>query len=301
MKKNTYKGYVLALIATIAFSNVYIFSKAALNQIHLFQFGVYWCGFAVILSFLYALTSKKLPQIKTFGKKQFGVLILLGVLEILTTTSFFISIHIIPDPAVTSFIGNMFPVLVTIGGVVVLKEKFGWIEGFGILLALIGTFIISYSGGTSLKTLFIAGTGVVLINAILATTATLIVKVHVKGISPEILNMNRYTWLFLCYTIILLFRNDSLIVPSSAIKDTFIGAGLEIIAILTVYHSYRLIDVSRSTIIQTSKGLFVLLGGFLFFHTLPATYQIFGGILTVIGIMIMALAQANIFKKQGKA
>ena len=35
MKSNTFKGYLFALIATLSFSNVYIFSKAALNEVHL--------------------------------------------------------------------------------------------------------------------------------------------------------------------------------------------------------------------------------------------------------------------------
>lgn len=303
MKKHIYKGYILALIATIAFSNVYIFSKAALNQVHIKQFGVYWCGFAVLLSFVYALKGQKLFQIKTFGKKQFGVLLLLGFLEILTTTSFFLSIHIIPDPAVTSFIGNLFPVMVTLGGILILKEKFGYVEVVGIILALAGTFIISYTGGTSLKTFFIAGTGVVLINAIFATAATLVVKVHVKGISPEILNLNRYVWLLLFSVIMFLFSGQPIVVPAKAIGNTFIGAFFEFIAILTVYHSFRLIDVSRSTIIQTLKGIFVLVGSLLFLRTFPATHQVVGGLLTVLGVLIMALAKAGIFKakKQDKS
>lgn len=298
MKGNSFKGYILALVATIAFSNVYIFSKAALNQIHIIQFGVYWCGFAVLLSFLYALKSKKLKAITTFEKRQFRVLLILGFLEILTTTSFFLSIHIIPDPAVTSFIGNLFPVLVTLGGVCILKEKFGWLEGGGIVLALIGTFIISYSGGTSLKTLFIAGTGVVIINAFFATAATLIVKVHVKGISPEILNLNRYVWLLIFSIIMFLSTGQSFVIPAKAVENTLIGALLEFIAILTVYHSFRFIDVSRSTIVQTLKGVFVLIGAFLFLHSFPATHQLWGGMLTVLGVLIMALSKAGILKNK---
>ena len=185
MKSDTFKGYLFALVATLAFSNVYIFSKAALNEVHLTQFGVYWFAIGVLLSVIFAARNKKLAQLKTLSKKQVRILITLGILEILTTTTFFISINIIPDPSVTSFLGNMFPVMVTMGGIFILKERFGWVEVSGIILALSGAFIISYTGGTTLKTIFIQGTGIVLINAILATAATLVVKVHVKKLSPE--------------------------------------------------------------------------------------------------------------------
>lgn len=44
LSKNA-KGILLAMAAALAVSNVYIFSKAALNEIHLAQFGVYWFGY----------------------------------------------------------------------------------------------------------------------------------------------------------------------------------------------------------------------------------------------------------------
>lgn len=295
MKKATFKGYLLALVATIAFSNVYIFSKAALNQIHLTQFGIYWCGFGVLFSLLFALKNNKLGQLKMLNKKQLRILLLLGFIEILTTTTFFISINIIPDPSITSFIGNIFPVMVTLGGIVLLKEKFGWIEIFGALLALIGTFVISYTGGTSLKTLFIAGTGVVVINALFATTATLIVKVHVKNISPELFNLNRYSWLFAFSLIAFFSYSPDAVIPQRAFANILIGVLLEFVAILTVYYSYQFIDASRSAVIQTLKGIFVLVGAYLVFHTFPLLHQFIGGMVTVIGVLIMTLSQSGYF------
>lgn len=298
MKSDTFKGYLYALIATLAFSNVYIFSKAALNEIHLAQFGVYWFAIGAILSFLFAWKNKKLTQLKSLSKKQVRILITLGILEILTTTTFFISINIIPDPSVTSFLGNMFPVLVTLGGVVLLKERFGWIEVIGVILALAGAFIISYQGGTSLKTLFIQGTGIVFINALFATTATLTVKVHVKKISPELLNLNRSTWLLVFSTIMFFVYKQSIIIPISAFKNIAVGAVLgPFLAILTVYYSYQYIEASRSSIVQSLKGIFVLIGAFLVFKTFPLQHQFIGGMITVIGVLIMTLAQSGLLKR----
>lgn len=296
MKSNTYKGYVFALIATLAFSNVYIFSKAALNEIHLSQFGIYWCALGVIFSLLFALRNNKLAQIKNLTKNQVRILLILGGLEILTTTTFFISINVIPDPAITSFLGNMFPVMVALGGIIILKEKLGWIEIIGGLLAIGGTFIISYTGGTSLKTLFIAGTGIVLVNAILATTATLTVKVYVKEMSPELFNLNRYIWLFLFSFIMFFVYQQPFAIPTKALSNIGVGAFLEFIAILTVYYSYNYIEASRSAIVQSLKGIFVLIGAFLVFKTFPATHQFIGGMVTVLGVLIMTLAQAGFLK-----
>ncbi|MFV0591054.1 MAG: DMT family transporter [Draconibacterium sp.] len=300
MKSNTFKGYFFALLATLAFSNVYIFSKAALNEIPLAQFGSLWYFVVSLSCFAFALFNKKLKQIAHLTRKQVIVLLTLGLLEIATTTLFFLSIHIIPDPSVTSFLGNLYPVMVMLGGIFILHERFGPIEILGGFLALAGAFVISYSGGTTLETLFIKGTGVVFFNAIFATTATLVVKAHVQKLSPELLNLNRAVWL-LSFSVIMFFvMGESAVLSPEAIKNTAIGAVLEFTAILTVYYSFRYIEASRSAIVQSLKGIFVLIGAFLFFHTFPVKHQLIGGMLTVIGVLVMTLAQTGYFRSVRK-
>jgi len=149
-----------------------------------------------------------------------------------------------------------------------------------------------------LQTLFIKGTGIVFLNAIFATTATLVVKSHVKKISPELLNLNRSVWLFLFSTVVFFILDEKVVFSSIALKNTIIGAVLEFIAILTVYYSFSYIEASKSSIVQSMKGIFVLLGGYLFFGTFPLTHQLVGGILTVVGILVMAIAQAAFHKQQ---
>jgi drug/metabolite transporter (DMT)-like permease len=295
MKSDTIKGYFFALVATLTFSNVYIFSKAALNEIPLAQFGTLWYAVVALSCFFFALFNKKLGQVSRLTKKQIYILLTLGVLEIATTTLFFLSIHIIPDPAVTSFLGNMFPVMVMLGGIFILHERFGPVEIFGGFLALSGAFIISYSGGTTLNTMFIKGTGVVFFNAIFATTATLVVKTQVKKLSPELLNLNRAVWLLVFSVIMFFVMGKSVPFSAGIIINTVAGAVLEFVAILTVYYSYKHIEASRSSIVQSLKGIFVLLVAFLAFGTLPLPHQLAGGIITVAGVLIMALAQAGFF------
>jgi drug/metabolite transporter (DMT)-like permease len=296
MKSDIIKGYIFAVIATITFSNVYIFSKAALNEIPLAQFGSLWYSVVAVSCFLFALFNKKLGQIGRLTKKQFGILLTLGGLEIATTTLFFLSIHIIPDPAVTSFLGNMFPVMVMLGGIFILHEKFGPVEIFGGFLALSGAFVISYSGGSSLETMFIKGTGVVFFNAAFATTATLVVKTQVKKLSPELLNLNRSIWLLLFSVIMFFVMDVSVVFSAGAIKNTVIGGLLEFVAILTVYYSYKYIEASRSSIVQSLKGIVVLIVSYLVFDILPLQHQLIGGIITVVGVLVMALAQAGYLK-----
>lgn len=298
MKSYKIKGYVFAIIGTLAFSNEYIFSKAALNEVPLAVFGVYWFSVSTLLIFLFAVRSKSLRQIKILTRKQVRILVTLGFLEILTTTSFYTSVHIIPDPAVTSFLGNMYPVMLAMGGIVVLGERFGPVEIIGAFLALAGAFIVGYTGETELNKLFIPGTGVVLINALLATITSLVVKVHVKKLSPELLSLNRSIWLLVFSFIMFFALGHSFAIPLSALRNITIGAALgPSLAIITIYYSFRYMEASRSSVVQTSKGIFVLIGAYLFFGTLPQRHQLVGGLLTVVGVLIMTLAKAHMERK----
>jgi drug/metabolite transporter (DMT)-like permease len=91
---------------------------------------------------------------------------------------------------------------------------------------------------------------------------------------------------------------QSIIIPVSALKNIAVGAVLgPFLAILTVYYSFRYIEASRSSIVQSLKGIFVLIGAFFVFKSFPLPHQLVGGIITVFGVLIMTLAQAGVFKK----
>lgn len=238
-----------------------------------------------------------LKLVGTLRKPQIFILVLLGILEILTNTSFFLSIHIIPDPSVTSFLGNLYPVFLTLGAVVLLKERFSFVESMGVFLAFTGAFVISYQGGSSLKEMFIPGTMVVFINALLAAGTSIVVKVNVKKLSPELITLNHNLWLLVFATILMFATGQSFIIPTSALVNMAIGSFLgPFMGILTIYYSFQYIEASRSSIVQSLKGIVVLIGAYLYFGTLPLPHQLLGGFLTVAGVLIMSLAQAHILR-----
>ncbi|MDA3879549.1 MAG: EamA family transporter, partial [Prolixibacteraceae bacterium] len=105
---NRTKGYLFSLLATIAFANVYIFSKAALNEVSMAQFWFYWFATALFFNFIFNWRNGAFKLIKTIQKEDIRRFMFLGVLEIVTSLTFFFSIKMIHDPAVTSFMGNMF-------------------------------------------------------------------------------------------------------------------------------------------------------------------------------------------------
>ncbi|WP_163718406.1 DMT family transporter [Mangrovibacterium lignilyticum] len=298
MKSDRLKGYLFAIIATIAFSNIYIFSKAALNEVHLSQFGLYWFAMGAFLNIVWFVYRKHHRYLRALSKRQKRTLVTLGILEILTTVFFFLSIQIIPDPAVTSFMGNLYPVLLTAMGIFFLKESFTKMEAFGAFLALVGAFVVSYQGGTSLSELFIPGAGIVLLNAIFAATASLVVKMNVRNMSPELINTNRSVWLFLFSLIMFLFLGHPFKIPSGALINIAIGGALgPFVAVLCIYYSFHYIEVSKSSIVQSTKVVFVLIGSLIYFGTFPLLHQLIGGLLTLVGVILISAAKLPGFNR----
>ncbi|MBN2237482.1 MAG: DMT family transporter [Bacteroidales bacterium] len=293
------KGYIFAFIAVIAVSNVYIFSKAALNEASLAQFGVYWFAFGFLWNILFAIHQKKLPAIKSFKRNQYLLLVVLGILEIAGTSFFFLAIHTIPNPAVVSFIGNVNPVFVTILGFIFLRERFNIPELIGMSLALLGAFIISYRGSDVLKNLFIEGTDYMVLSGFIYSFSTIIAKKNVKRLGPSIMALSRTFHLFTFSLIALLILGQSFAISGKALLNIFIGSGLgPFLTSLAGYQALKYIEAGRSSVLGSSKGLFVMIGAFFYFGTLPEAHQIWGGLISISGVLLISLGKLKLNKKE---
>lgn len=294
-KSQEWKGYVFALVGTISFSSLYVFSKAGLNQVELAQFGVYYFGMGFLLNLVLSFFSGKLRFRGGTSREVLLLLAVLGIIDILSNVTFFISVNAIPDPSVTSFLGNLFPVFMTVLAITFLKERFSLIEATGAAMAIAGAFIISYSGELDWKKFFIPGTGWVVLNTFFAASVAIIAKKNIAKLSPEIFNLNSNAWIFLFFLGYFLWSDQSLVIPKNAFQNIALGAFFgSFLALLSFFYSYRYISASRSSIVQSLKGIFVLLIAFFYLGQLPVAVQLWGGAITVSGVLIMTLSQAGI-------
>ena len=296
-KSEEWKGYVFALVGTIAFSSLYVFSKAGLNQVELAQFGLYYFGIGFLLNLIFVLATGKIRQLSGISRNVIGLLVVLGVIDIFSNITFFMAIRAIPDPSVTSFLGNLFPVFMTILAISFLKERFTLIETLGALMAIGGAFIISYSGELEWRKLFIPGTGFVVMNTFLAASIAVIVKKNVQKASPEVFNLNSNGWIFLFFLGYFLWSGQSVVIPAKAFQNIALGAFFgSFVGLLSFFYSYRYITASRSSIIQSLKGIFVLIIAYFYLDKFPLVVQLWGGGITIAGVLVMTMAQAGIIR-----
>ena len=207
----------------------------------------------------------------------------------------------IENPSVTSFLGNLTPIFVTVFGIIILKERFNFIEMLGAILTLLGAFIISYKGNDSLDKIFLDGTQYILISSLVSSIATIIVKYHISKFTPALLSVNRILFIFSFALIMMLVTRQSFSVPMSAIYATFFGSLLG--PFLTAYAGYnalKYIDASKRSILSSSRSLFVLLGAYLYFGNFPKEYQIVGGIITILGVILISFGKMILKKRKSQ-
>jgi len=297
----TTKGYFFAFVSVIATSNVYIFSKAALAESSLAVFGFYWFGFGLIWNLAYSTKAGKLKHLRTLNKKNFFVLFILGLLEIAGTSFFFLAINTVPNPAIVSFLGNINPVIVTFLGFFILKERYNKPEIIGIILIIFGAFIISYKGGTTLSSMFIHGAAYVLYAGLFFGASSIISKKNVKSLSPPIMALSRNIFLFIFSFSMIFILHNSLAISWYSLWNIIIGSVLgPFLTVIAGYQAIKYIEVSRASILGSTKGIIVLLGSYLYFGKFPEIYQLFGGLLAITGVVLISTGKHILMRKSAK-
>lgn len=291
-------GLLLALLAALAVSNVYIFSKAALNDIHLAQFGVYWFGLGILWNVIFIFIKGKHRNFRNINSKSFRALITIAILEMFGTLFFFLAIKTVSNPAVVSFLANINPVFITIMGIIILKERFNRTEFMGMAVLLLGAIIISVKGSHTLNTIFIPGVQYVIISGFLYSIASIIAKKQIKYVDPSILALSRILFLFVFSVVSLLYLNLGIVIPNTALLNITIGSVLGPFLTATLgYMSLKYIEVSKASMVRSVRSLFVLTGAFIYFGTLPSNWQIVGGILTIFGVILISLGRLKLSNK----
>jgi drug/metabolite transporter (DMT)-like permease len=293
MKNNQdLKGYAYIFLATVAGSTVYVFSKAALNEVTLAQFGVYWFAMAIVWNSLYTLRSAEHRKFHEISGKSLKVLVILGLVEMVATGTFYGAISVSANPAIPSFLRNMEYIFITVFGVIILSEKFKGLEVAGMVLTLAGAFVISYHRGGSLASYLTGSSGLMIICTTFYAVRTIIAKKYIRTITPTMLAINRAIFLLTLASVLMIVNGQSLKIPNSALVNIIIGSFLgPFLTSIGQYTALKYIEASRAAIIQSTTSLFVVLGVFVYFGTLPMAYQVAGGMLTIGGVVLLMIGR----------
>jgi drug/metabolite transporter (DMT)-like permease len=289
------KGYFFSALSAFAVSNVYIFSKAALKDTDLYVFGFFWFLSAFIYNFIYTASGKKLKFYFTYSTRQKIVLALIGLAEMMAAYFFFEGVNAIENPTIVSFLDTCTPIFVTILGIIFLRDRFNRIELAGMILAIAGTLLISYSGSFSLTHVFVYGSHFTILAALFASTGITLAKSQIKAYDPAILSFNRTIYLVSLFTILMLVHHKPFVIAPRSFVFAAIGSfsGPFLGAVLQ-YNAFKYIEASKTLIIQSTRSFIVLIVSLIFFGLFPLIHQLAGGIMAIAGVIVIALGSLKI-------
>ncbi len=296
-KSNVVLGFTFAFISTVAYSIVFVFSKAALNQVNLTQFGVYWYIIATIETGIYFFAKNLFNQFAGLERKQQVLVVVIAVLEVIGTALFFLTIKLFHHPAAVSFIGTLIPVFVGILSFIFLKERFNLLESSGIILTIVGAVIISYQSTvlgeiTRVKIGLLAAFVFILIFSL----NTVLMRISAQDVHPAIISFLRALFLLIFWLSIALATKQNLKIPGSALKNIIIGATLgPFIGLMANIFALKYIEATITSVFINTKGFLILIIAYFYLHLVPESYQLIGGTITVIGVALLSYGK---YKKE---
>ena len=279
------KGLSYAFGASFALAISLALSKSLLNSINLIQFGFLWFVFAALYNiFLYSYRNHT-SGVFIHSRKVWKTTLIIALPDAVASFLFFVAVQRMENPAIVSFIGNLAPVLVTILGITLLREKFGTIQLLGIILTLSGVFILSFNKGSVIQ----PGSGYAVLAAGLFALCTILGRSRRESLNPELLSALRSWMLLLFFAAWMIMKSEDLQIDKGILTKVAIGSFLEsLITIIFNYQALRYIEASRTSLILSSKALWLLIIAYLFLNAVPPVYQIISGFLTIAGLILIS-------------
>ncbi len=287
-RRSLLRGYYHAGMATVAGALVYLFSKAALQQVSLPQFGFWWFLFAIMWNLLYSLTPQAIPSYRRITAKSARVLVFIGFIEIVATTAYFMSINVADNPALPSFVRNIEYVIVPVIGFFFLNERFNRVEIAGVVMTFIGVFVIGYNQSLRWNSMLHSAVGLMALSSFFYAIRTITAKRIIGQVSPTILALNRAAFLLAFSLVFLLIRGESILVSKQALLILLAGSLFgPFLTSINQYSALVYLEASFTAILQSTTGLLVLLGAYLYLGTIPLWYQVIGGMITIAGVVVL--------------
>jgi drug/metabolite transporter (DMT)-like permease len=287
MNRHQTNGYLYALGASMALAASFVFSKSALNLLSMLQFGMLWFSMGVVWNGVWFFLRRDYRNVRENAGRKTGVAVVIAILEGAATGLFYLAIKAMENPAVVSFIGNIGPVFVTLMGILLLRERFRTTQVIGIVITIMGIFVINFREG-GFAGFFDPGSVYVISAAFLFSLATIVGRRMHHLLVPGYMSLIR-SFLLAVVMALLFFRTDTWpSIPLNIWKDLALGSLLEtLIVIVFAYQALKLIEATKTSLLISTKGVWTLVLAWIFLGVFPTGVQLAGGLLTLVGVWLI--------------
>jgi drug/metabolite transporter (DMT)-like permease len=284
---NKQKGILFSILTSISIGLNVVIGKLLVDVVNAETMNVLWFAFASILFiFLFVLSGKR----KNFSTilKNWKKIIIISFLVTIGALLWTYGI-LYAGPTNVAFLIQFTTVFTILLGIIFLKEKFTKLEGFGILIAVIGILFLTY-GNIEIK---IFSTLIILGAAFCFSLSNFFSKIYVKNIDAVSLAGGRSIFIFLLTLSYSLFAGKlQLNIPTLAFGYAFLGALTgAFLGFILFYKALEVFEISKSMAIRTIEPFLTAIFSFFILSMIPTQNQIGGGVLIVLGIIILSLTK----------
>jgi len=171
--------------------------------------------------------------------------------------------------------------------VVLLGERFRKTHLAGIMITIVGLFVINYREG-GFTGFLDPGSKYVIGASFLFAVATITGRKYHSYLLPGFMSLIRSVLLAIVMAV-LFFNADGIPnLPFHIWRDLSIGSLLEtLIVIVLAYQALKMIEATKTSLIISTKGVWTLVLAWIFLGVFPTGVQLVGGLFTLVGVWLI--------------
>jgi drug/metabolite transporter (DMT)-like permease len=281
------RGVLFSVLASLMFGVSPVFVRLVLDFVNVETMNVLFTVFASLCFVVLFGFFKKAAHFKSIlrnWRKMALMSLFSAVGSLLYTYGILFS-----GPTNAAFLIQFTAIFTILFGAVFFKERFTKLEGAGILLAVIGMFILTY-GNIELE---ILSTLVLLGAALLFASANSLSKVYVENVNPVSLAGGNSMFVFLfVFAYSLLSGRLETTFPSVTFVYAFLGSVTGVfLSFILFYKALEVFEVSKTATVRTIEPFLTAIFSFAILSLTPTANQLMGGVLIVTGVVVLSLTK----------
>jgi drug/metabolite transporter (DMT)-like permease len=283
------RGVLFAVSASLMFGLSPVFVRLVLDFVNVETMNVLFTVFASLCFVVAFGVFRKAAYFKSiFGSwRRVGLMSLFSAAgSLLFTYGIFLY-----GPVNAAFLVQFTAVFTILFGVVFFKERFSRLEAVGIVVAVVGVFVLAY-GNLSLE---VVSTLVLLGAALLFASANSLSKAYVKNVNPVALAGGNSMFMFLfIFAFAVLTGKLETSFPSVTLVYAFLGSVTGVVlSFVLFFKALQVYAVSKTATIRTIEPFLTAIFSFVILALPTTVNQLVGGVMIVIGVATLSLTKGK--------
>jgi drug/metabolite transporter (DMT)-like permease len=283
------RGVLFAVSASLMFGLSPVFVRLVLDFVNVETMNVLFTVFASLCFVVAFGVFRKAAYFRSiFGSwRRVGLMSLFSAAgSLLFTYGIFLY-----GPVNAAFLVQFTAVFTILFGVVFFKERFSRLEAVGIVVAVVGVFVLAY-GNLSLE---VVSTLVLLGAALLFASANSLSKAYVKNVNPVALAGGNSMFMFLfIFAFAVLTGKLETAFPSVTLVYAFLGSVTGVVlSFVLFFKALQVYAVSKTATIRTIEPFLTAIFSFVILALPTTVNQLVGGVMIVIGVATLSLTKGK--------